>query len=114
MTEKRIVAAIQLRLQHQIEDLTSNMANLMLGLTINSRIQWERSWVKDQLHVLGLTNSIMLSWVTNLMNQYAIIPIQSGFFGSRPWAKLRNDLTIRNASSLRALEWADKQSLLVD
>ena len=110
MTEKSLVAAIQLRLQDQIEDLTSNMANLKEGLTRNIRIQRERSWVKDQLHVLGLTIGIMLTRVTTLMNQYTRIPIQSGTFGSRPWAKLRNDLTIRNASSLRALEWADEQS----
>ena len=47
--------------------------------------------MKDQIHVLGLTNSIMLTWVTTLMNHYTRVLVQSGTFGSRTWAKARRD-----------------------
>ena len=63
-----------------------------VGLTINTRFQREGSWVKDQLHAPGLTNGIMLTWVTTLMNHYTRVLVQSGTFGSRPWTKVEECL----------------------
>ena len=81
-----------------------------VGFNHYHQIQRAGPWVKGQLHVLGLTNSIVLTWVTTLTSQYTIILAQSGTFGSGPWVTTKECLEDPQYFLSSDLERADGQS----